>query len=586
MMAGARRDQGGSSMSALVRDDELRPFSRIVRIGGWWRAWPWIGLAIVIFLLVAWPVLQVMLQLFADGGSAFGRLLKTRNIGGVIRDTAIIGVGSATIALAIGTFLAWASTRLTRRARRVVGLIAMLPLIVPTAATIIGWTFLLSPQVGYINRALRATPFFGGFASGPLDIYSLPGIVIIQAFTLTSFVYLFIDTSLRNMGQDYERAAAAHGAGELRTFFKVTLPLLRPAIAYAYGTVLLIGLGSFTGPLLLGGKNHISTLTVEIFQLKEDSYPVDYPLAAALSLPIILMGIAVVLGQRFFIGNQRRYIVAPSRTQYADRSRSSWWAIAVIALYGILSALLPLLALIHVSLQPYWSGKLTFSNLTFESYQSVLGNPRLTAAIVTSLQTSLVAVLIMVPLGFLCARALQQSSQAGRTVRGVIDNILNLPLALPGTLFGLGLLFTFSQPPLILYGTPAILVITYIALQIPHATRIQLSTLISIGDDPREAAAASGSSPLRTMLLIVLPMARKGAAAAAALIYVLLVHEFSASLMVRAANTPVLGTVLWEVWANGLYPEVAVFALTTVAVTTAGVLFAVAVGGRDSLGSL
>jgi iron(III) transport system permease protein len=551
-----------------------------------WRVAPWIGLAVVVFLLIAWPVIEVLTQLTKDGGSAFARLFAMRELGEVVWNTLVIGVGSATVALVLGTFLAWASTRLTRRARRLVGLVAMLPLIVPTAATIIGWTFLLSPSVGYINRLLRLLPFLDQLGSGPIDIYSLLGIVMIQAFTLTSFVYLFIDTSLRNMGQDYERAAAAHGAGELRTFFTVTLPLLRPAIAYAYGTVLLIGLGSFTAPLLLGGKNHISTLTVAIFDLKENSYPVDYPLAAALSIPVILMGAVVVIGQRLFIGNQRRYTVAPSRTQYADRRKSSWWAIVAIALYGILSAALPLLALVHVSLQPFWSGKLTFNNLTFASYQSVLGNPRLTAAIETSLLTALLAVVVMVPLGFLCARALQQSSTAGRGVRAVIDNILNLPLALPGTLFGLGLLFTFSQAPLILYGTPAILVITYIALQMPHATRVQLSTLISIGDDPREAAAASGSSPLRTTLLIILPMARKGAAAAAALIYVLLVHEFSASLMVRAANTPVLGTVLWEVWANGLYPEVAVFALITVGVTTAGVLAAVAIGGKDSLGSL
>jgi iron(III) transport system permease protein len=171
-------------------------------------------------------------------------------------------------------------------------------------------------------------------------------------------------------------------------------------------------------------------------------------------------------------------------------------------------------------------------------------------------------------------------------VRAIIDNILNLPLALPGTLFGLGLLFTFTHPPLVLYGTTAVLVITYIALQMPHATRVQLTTLISIGDDPREAAASCGSSPLRTVLLIILPMARKGAAAAAALIYVLLVHEFSASLMVRSANTPVLGTVLWEIWANGLYPQVAVFALITVVITTIGVLVAVTIAGKDSLGSL
>ena len=120
-------------------------------------------------------------------------------------------------------------------------------------------------------------------------------------------------------------------------------------------------------------------------------------------------------------------------------------------------------------------------------------------------------------------------------------------------------------------------------LMVGHSTRLQFTTLVGNGQEFLEASRAAGAGPLRSLLQVLLPMCRKGIAATAALTFVLLFHEFSASLMVRSARTQVIGSVMYDVWAGGVYSEVAVLALIMVVVTVAGVVLAGWLGGTDSL---
>ena len=106
-------------------------------------------------------------------------------------------------------------------------------------------------------------------------------------------------------------------------------------------------------------------------------------------------------------------------------------------------------------------------------------------------------------------------------------------------------MFAYSGPPLPLYGTTAVLIITYVTLMIGHATRLQFTTLVSIGAEFAEASRACGAGTLRTLFVITLPLARKGLGATATLTFVLLFHEFSASMMVRSARTQVIGSVMY-----------------------------------------
>ena len=552
--------------------------------GGWVRrqAAPqtaWVLLAIGVGFLVLSPVLQLQWRAFLDGGSAFARMQDLPRIGTTLSTTVVLAILSSVLAVFMGTLLAWCASMLPQRVRRVGELAPLLPLVVPAVAAVTGWIFLLSPRVGYLNMALRSLPGLDTLEEGPFDIYSVTGIIIITGMLLSSFVYVFVFTGLKNMGQELEAAAAACGASPTMRFFTITLPLLRPSIIFATGVVFLLGLGQFTAPLLLGRTAKIDVLTTEMFYLTE-RFPVDFGLGAALGFPILALGLMVVLFQKLALGEQRRFVVVSARSKYNVRE-TRWWAAVVIGLYLLVTTVLPLMALIYVSVSPFWTGSLIVPELTLRHWSSVLGNRGLVDAIWTSVKTSVIGIAILIPLGFFMAFALLQSTRIAKPVRMAIDLFATLPIAVPASLMGFGLLFVYSQPPIQIYGTTAVLVVTYVTLMIGHSTRLQFTTLVATGQEFLEASKASGAGPIRSLFQVLLPMCRKGIAATAALTFVLLFHEFSASLMVRSARTQVIGSVMYDVWAGGIYSQVAVLALIMVVVTVVGVCIAGWLGGTD-----
>lgn len=540
----------------------------------------WILLALMVGFLVLWPILQLQARAFTDGGSAFVRLAALPRIGATMQTTIVLAILSSVVAVLTGTLLAWCASMLPQRVRRIGELAPLLPLVVPAVAAVTGWIFLLSPKVGYLNMVLRMLPGLDGLEEGPFDIYSVTGIIIITGLLLSSFVYVFVFTGLKNMGQELEAAAAACGASPMMRFFTITLPLLRPSIIFATGVAFLLGLGQFTAPLLLGRTARIDVLTTEMFYLTE-RFPVDFGLGAALGFPVLALGLLVVLAQRFALGEQKRFVVVSARSKYNVRE-TRWWAAVVIGLYLLVTTALPLLALIYVSVSPFWTGSLVVPELTLRHWISVLNNRGLVDAIWTSVKTSVIGIAILIPVGFFMALALLQSTRISRPVRMAIDLFATLPIAVPASLMGFGLLFVYSQPPIQIYGTTAVLVVTYVTLMIGHSTRLQFTTLVATGQEFMEASRACGAGPIRSLFHVMLPMCRKGIAATAALTFVLLFHEFSASLMVRSARTQVIGSVMYDVWAGGIYSQVAVLALIMVVVTVIGVCIAGWMGGADA----
>jgi iron(III) transport system permease protein len=165
-------------------------------------------LALVAGFLVLWPVLQLQVRAFVDEGSAFGRMMALPRIGTTMQTTLVLAVLSSALAVVLGTLLAWCASMLPAPVRRIGELAPLLPLVVPAVAAVTGWIFLLSPNVGYLNMVLRLLPGLEDMQEGPFNIYSVTWIIIITGMLLSSFVYVFVFTGLKNMGQELEAAAA------------------------------------------------------------------------------------------------------------------------------------------------------------------------------------------------------------------------------------------------------------------------------------------------------------------------------------------------------------------------------------------
>jgi iron(III) transport system permease protein len=295
--------------------------------------------------------------------------------------------------------------------------------------------------------------------------------------------------------------------------------------------------------------------------------------------PLLVFGLIVVIGQKIALGDQRRFVTHGGKG-FRSSGQTSKLAVAGMLLYAFLSTVLPIAALTVVALSKFWTPTINPGDFTLDNVREVLSASDTRDAIITSIVASAGGVILVLIIGFIAASLLLRGQQF-KFARTLLDFIVALPLGVPAVIFGVGFLLTYSYPPLVLYGSTWVIVLVYTALMLPFGTRMLLATMIAMGNGYLEASRVSGAGLVWTNTRIVLPLLRASMGGAAALMFVLLTHEFSASMLVRSPTTNVMGTVLFDYWVNGSYPTVAAIALVMTVVTGIGVVAAMAFGGRD-----
>jgi len=546
------------------------------------RLLPKVGLVVFIGALgylTILPLVRLQYLAFKGGADAYSEAFTRPGWWTTVRWTIELGIGSLVVALVVGTGLAWAASSMPPRLN-VLRIVPIMPIVVPAVASVLGWAFLLSPRPGYLNQLLRLLPWWSDRAEGPGDIYTLPWIIAITGFALASFIYLFVSSGLENINGELIEAAQVSGSSRTGVFFRVTLPLLRPSLVYGAGVALLLGLGQFTAPLLLGRSQQISVLTTDMY-FATQQIPPQYGLAAAIGSPLLIFGVFILFVNRVLLGDHTRFVTHGGKGGFRQIAPGSKLAAATVVVYGLVSTVLPMIALVFVSLSTFWTGEVHLQDLTLSAWRSVTTAPGVTDAIWNSVILSLAAVAITLPVGFLAASLLRKRRDH-RIAGPILDFIVAMPLSIPAVIFGVGFLMTYTSRPVVLYGTRWVIVLVYVTLMIPFSTRMQLGAMAALGDAYTEASRASGAGALRTNVSIVLPLMRPAFGGAAALMFVLLTHEFAASLLVRSPTVNVMGTILYDFYENGGYPLVACISLIMIGVTAAGVLAAIILGGSEA----
>jgi len=538
-----------------------------------------VAFTLVLGYLSVLPLVRLQIKAFSHHGKPYEDAFTRPGEWTTVRYTIVLGLGSLVISLVLGTYLAWAASVLPPKLRFLKAF-PVFPIVLPAVSAIVGWVFLLSPVPGYVNEALRHLPWWSDRLEGPLDIYPLPFIMLITGLSLTSFVYLFVSSGFENINGELVEAAQVAGSSRAGVFFKVILPLLRPSLVYGGGVALLLGLGQFTAPLLLGRTQGVSVLTTDMY-FATTSTPPDYALAAAIGSPLLVFGVIVLYVNRVLLGDASRFVTHGGKGGFRQGSPGSKLAAASIVLFALIASIIPIGALTVVSLTRFWTGKIDPHAWTLAAYRQMIHEPGITDAIVNSITLSLAAVAIALPVGYVCASLLRRGRDH-RLIAPVLDFIIAMPLSIPAVIFGVGFLLVYTNKPLVLYGTRWVLVVVYVTLMIPFSTRMQLAGMAALGDAYNEASRVSGAGLIKTQWSIMVPLMRGTLGGAAALMFVLLTHEFAASLLVRGSQTQVMGTILYDYYENGSYPLVACISLAMVAVTTIGVIVAVLLSGSEA----
>lgn len=550
------------------------------RLAGYFSAGPRGSALLMIIVIGAFsvvPVFFVFRQALANNAAGFQKFFASPDLGSVIATTVMFSLGSGAIAMALGPILAWWAHRLPP-GRRWLGVTPFLSIIVPQIAMVTGYVFLLNPSIGYLNVIFRTVFGIDSF-SGPVNVYSVPWIVIVNSFHMTAFVFLFVRSALAHLNQDIIDAASTSGAGPVRLYLTVVLPIIRPALAYAAITVLVLGLGTFTAPLILGTPNGIDVLSTKMYTAVANS-PADPALAAAYGLPILIAGILLLGGQRLLLRDQARYVTTGGRNS-RPLSQGGLLTQIGLAVYGLIALVLPLGALLLVSLQPFWSQNVVVSDFTLDNFRQVLTTPSLVGTMRNSLIYAAGAAVIALPLAHICARIIFRREKRA-FLSGVMDLIVSIPIGIPAGIFGVGFLVLFTETPVRLYGQGVGVIIVYVAIVLPFATRLQLSALANLGTELHSVAAACGAGLMRRILTVDIPLLRTSFGASAALIVVLASHEFSASIFIVSVNTQVMGTQLYELFNYSSYAAAAAMAVVMCLITVVGVCLAFFVGGAGA----
>ena len=482
----------------------------------------------------------------------------------VFVNTFLVVVGSAGLALLVAASLAWTIERSDAGIGGVAGFLPLASLLLSSLAEVSGWLVLLEPRVGLLNGlARRALSLLGiTLQEGPIDIFSLGGIVVLSALQLVPFGYLIISAALRTLDPALEEASRVSHAGPLRTLIRVTLPAVAPAIANAAIVMVIICLGLFTVPFIIGSGAHVDVLSVSIFRLLTSTFPPRSALALLLALVLVGLVQMLLLLQRRVVRPGQYATVGGRGFRHARVALGPWRRPVrlIVLVYLVATTVLPILGLLLVSLQPFWTPDVQWNRLSLANYQfAIVQNPRLSGALIRSLMLATVSATLGTLVGATLMLYVHQARGFGKQV---IDTVTALPAAIPHTVIGLAFLVAFSRPPIVLYGTPMMLLLAYLFMQTPFASRAAAAAVADIGLELAEASRVFGAGERRTFFRIMLPLALPGLAAGWVTLFVFSFGEVTASTLLSGTENLVVGRVLLDLWTSGSLPQMTALALT------------------------
>jgi iron(III) transport system permease protein len=454
-------------------------------------------IAAILAVLVIVPLAIVAIEEFAGAEvSPFAQIWESGRLGQVLSTTLLAVIGSTVLATVIGATFAWLNERTNASLGRASDVLPIIPLVVPSLAGTIGWILLASSGPGFVNVFIRDVA--GNFGvdmgnSGPIDIFSWYGLIFLYVLYLVPHVYLTVAAALRNLDPSLEEASRMSGAGSFRTLTKVTFPAIAPSIAGGALLALIYGLALFSIPLLIGTPARIDVLAVVIVNLMTTSFP---PLAGqAIAYGLILMafiGLALFAQVRLFkVGRQATIGGKASRQSRTDLGVWRFPARAAMLGYLAFTSVLPLLALVIVSLTPFWTARIRPQNFSLDNYTKALTSSTTGLAFGNSIFLGVVGATIAMLIAAIIVFA---NRRLNRTVSRAIQAVTKLPSAFSHVVLGVAFIGVFVGAPFSLQGTLLLLFIGYLVVYLPQASLSAESAMGQIGSDLVEASASCGGS--------------------------------------------------------------------------------------------
>ncbi len=503
------------------------------------------GLAVpaaAVALVMLLPLAYLVFRAFGAGVDALHLALSVRALQ-LLAQTAALAVTVTVAAIGIGLPIAWLTSRTDLPGRGALSILLVLPLVVPTYVGALAYIAAAGPR-GLLQQAL-AGPF--GIERLP-DIYGFWGAASVLALFTYPYVVLSVRGALMRLDPALDQASRSLGVGPVGTFFRITLPVLRPPVTAGALLVALYTLSDFGAVSLL----QFDSFTRAIYLQYQGS--LDRTMAAVLSLMLVVLTAIVLAVEARARGRARYYRVASGAAAtpaLVPLGGLRWAAL------GFCLGVLALAVLVPLGILAYWLGRGIAAGASFAVVWVALANSTYASALAAGL-------------GLVCAfpvAVLAVRHHGALTT--LIERITYSAFALPGIVIALALVFFAANYAWPLYQTLALLVLAYLIRFLPEAVGSVRTGLLQVSPRLEEAARSLGRGPLRVLLTITAPLVWPGAMAGAALVFMSVMKELPVTLLLSPIGFRTLATESWSAATEGFFAQAALPALLLVAASAA-----------------
>ena len=463
-------------------------------------------------------------------------------------------IGVCSLTFLIGTFLAWVSERTNTPLKKLFVVMALIPFIIPGILSTIAWILLLSPKIGLINLVIKGML---GLESAPFNVYSMWGMIWSESIHLYPLVFLLMSAAFRNMDTSLEEAALTAGSSTLATFGRITLPLMRPAMFSVMLIVFIRGIEAFEVPALIGVPAKISVFTTKIF-LAIHQFPSDFGLAGAYAVTLLGISTVGVLIYGKITRREERYATVTGkgyRPRVIDLGVWKYLTCAISFLIFFLAVIMPVFVLLWSSFIPYYgvpSWELA-EKMTWANYKYIINYPLAATALKNSFYLSVGSATIVMLLTSMIAWVTVKTKLPGRAF---LDTLTFIPIAMPGIVLGVSLIWVYLTIPIPIYGTIWVLLLAYITKYIPYGIRAASASMIQINKELEEASLTAGGTWFQTFRKVILPLLMPGFTAGWIYISIIALRELSTSILLYSYNSTVLSIMAFDLWEGGQYTYV------------------------------
>jgi iron(III) transport system permease protein len=545
----------------------------------------WLLIAVVGFLVLT-PLLLMILNSFQTarpgqpivwGLEGWVKAFTTPGIVNAITNTFTLAITRQAIALLIGAFFAWLIARTDLPMKGTLEFFFWLSFFLPALPETMGWILLLDPKYGLLNQGLMDL----GMIGQPIfNIYSFWGIVWAHLGGTVSVKVMLLAPAFRNLDAVLEEASRISGAGGVRTFFRIVLPVMMPAILVTTILGMIRSLEAFEIELLLGTPIGLQVYSTKIHELVTWEPP---QFAPAMALSTVFLGVLLLMValQRRYIAN-RNYETITGRGFSIRPTQLGRWrypAFALVLTFALIITVVPTVLLLAGTFMKLFG----FFNIpdpwTLDNWRATLSDPVLMRSLWNTIAIGLGAGFVGILFYALIAYVIVKTRQRGRWL---LDFLSWLPWSIPGILLGVALLWTFLQTRIFLpiYGTIYLLMIAMVIKSMPFGTQMIKSVLIQLGSDLEEASKVCGGTWLHTFRRVIFPLIMPALITVGLVGFISAARDISTVVLLGSGRSRTLSLLMLDFAAGAEFEKATVVAVMIVCLVVAAALFARLLGGQ------